>query len=92
MPKNKVSKAKTAIVTEKPADSSVTMTRNAYHIRNTTPAPPLSYMDSALLSTLRRYVSGSMIYNFSRAGRKGKTLKRMVWEADPIILNIILSS
>ena len=58
MPKNKASRTKTAIVTEKPADSSVTMTRNAYRIRNTTPAPPLSYMDSALLSTLRHCLLG----------------------------------
>ena len=47
------SRARTTIVTEKPADFSATMTRNAYYTRNTTPTPNLSYMDSALRSTLR---------------------------------------
>ena len=68
---NKVSRAKTAIVAEKSCNSSATMTRNAYYTRNTTPTPPLSYMDYALLSTLRLYVCGSMIYKFSRARREG---------------------
>ena len=58
MSQNWVSRAKTAIVTEKPADSSVTMTQNADYIRNTTPAQPLSHRGSTLRSTLRQYAYG----------------------------------